>query len=72
VRQGEAMSWGVFCLGWAMSLLGYWEQALDAGVDPFWGTTWSFPCPHHAIIGFIVSGLCALVLAFKYQGCKEK
>ncbi len=65
------MSWGIFCLGYMMALLGYWEQALDAGVHPFWGYSWGFAFPHHAIVGFILCGLSGLILAFKYTGCEE-
>ncbi len=72
MKTGEAMAWGVFCLGYMMALLGAWEQALDAGVHPFWGATWSFPFPHHYIVGFMVCGVSALILAFKYKSCEEK
>lgn len=53
---------GVFNASFFSAFWGAYEHALQAGADPIMSHSWSFPVPHHYILGFIGIYACFTLL----------
>lgn len=52
-------------VGFAVALVGSFEQALKASASPIWSSVFGFPVLHHYLAGFIVLGVSPLILELK-------